>query len=66
MGTSVSPTELGAEGVAIEETGVVDGKQVTARSPLQLFWRRFRKDKVALVAAGFVDPRRASSRSSRR
>src|SRR5215203_6010619 len=54
MGTSVSPTELGAEGVAIEETGVVDGKQVTARSPLQLFWRRFRKDKVAMVAAGFV------------
>ena len=54
MGTSVSPTELGAEGAAIEETGVVDGKQVTARSPLQLFWRRFRKDKVALVAAGFV------------
>ena len=54
MGTSVSPTELGAEGAAIEETGVVDGKQVTARSPLQLFWRRFRKDKVAMVAAGFV------------
>ena len=54
MGTSVSPTELGAEGVATEETGVVDGKQVTARSPLQLFWRRFRKDKVAMVAAGFV------------
>jgi len=54
MGTSVSPTELGAEGVATEETGLVDGKQVTARSPLQLFWRRFRKDKVAMVAAGFV------------
>ena len=55
MGTSVGPTEfLGAEGVATEETGVVDGKQVTARSPLQLFWRRFRRDKVAIVAAGFV------------
>ena len=54
MGTSVSPTELGAEGVATEETGVVHGKQVTARSPLQLFWRRFRRDKVAMVAAGVV------------
>ena len=55
MGTSVGPTEFqGAESVATEETGVVDGKQVTARSPLQLFWRRFRRDKVAMVAAGFV------------
>ena len=55
MGTSVGPTEFqGAEGVATEETGVVDGKQVSARSPLQLFWRRFRRDRVALVAAGIV------------
>jgi peptide/nickel transport system permease protein len=55
MGTSVGPTEVaGAESAAIEETGVVDGKQVTARSPLQLFWRRFRKDKVAMVAAVVV------------
>ena len=54
MGTSVGPTEfVGAEGAA-EETGVVDGKQVTARSPLQLFWRRLRRDKVALVAAAIV------------
>jgi peptide/nickel transport system permease protein len=27
---------------------------VAARSPLQLFWRRFRRDKVALVALGFI------------
>jgi len=55
VGTSVGPTEFqGAEGVATEETGVVDGKQVSARSPLQLFWRRFRRDRVALVAAGIV------------
>jgi ABC-type dipeptide/oligopeptide/nickel transport system permease subunit len=27
---------------------------VAARSPLQLFWRRFRKDKVALVALFFI------------
>jgi peptide/nickel transport system permease protein len=29
-------------------------KEVTARSPLQLFWRRFRRDKVAMVALGFI------------
>jgi peptide/nickel transport system permease protein len=51
---STGTTELlGAEGAA-EETGLVDGKQVAARSPLQLFWRRFRRDKVAMVAAAFV------------
>jgi peptide/nickel transport system permease protein len=41
-----------------EDTGLdqmVRGDEaVTARSPLQLFWRRFRKDKVALVALGFI------------
>jgi peptide/nickel transport system permease protein len=41
-----------------EDTGLdamVRGEQeVAARSPLQLFWRRFRRDKVALVALGFI------------
>jgi peptide/nickel transport system permease protein len=51
---STGTTELlGAEGAA-EETGLVAGKQVAARSPLQLFWRRFRRDRVAMVAAAFV------------
>jgi peptide/nickel transport system permease protein len=51
---STGTTELlGAEGAA-EETGLVAGQQVAARSPLQLFWRRFRRDKVAMVAAAFV------------
>jgi ABC-type dipeptide/oligopeptide/nickel transport system permease subunit len=27
---------------------------VAARSPLELFWRRFRRDKVAMVALGFI------------
>jgi peptide/nickel transport system permease protein len=30
------------------------GGDVAARSPLQLFWRRFRKDRVALVSFGFI------------
>ncbi len=33
---------------------VVGEKGITARSPLQLFWRRLRKDKVAMVALGFI------------
>ncbi|HEX5853121.1 MAG TPA: ABC transporter permease, partial [Solirubrobacteraceae bacterium] len=27
---------------------------IAARSPLQLFWRRFRRDRVALVSLGFI------------
>ena len=27
---------------------------IAARSPLELFWRRLREDKVAMTAAGFV------------
>jgi peptide/nickel transport system permease protein len=41
-----------------EDTGLdqmIRGEQaVAARSPLQLFWRRFRRDKVAMVALGFI------------
>ena len=33
---------------------VAGNAPVAARSPLQLFWRRFRKDKVALAAATFI------------
>jgi ABC-type dipeptide/oligopeptide/nickel transport system permease subunit len=35
-------------------TGALDVGAVTARSPLQLFWRRLRQDKVALTALGFI------------
>jgi len=30
------------------------GHPIAARSPLQLFWRRFRQDKVALVSLAFI------------
>jgi len=30
------------------------GGEIAARSPLQLFWRRFRQDRVALVSLGFI------------
>ena len=36
----------------VEEGGAQ--KQIAARSPLQLFWRRLRRDKVAIAALGFV------------
>ena len=66
-GTSLNPPEgandlstgtgasdlLHAEDHGVDE--IVAGKSpVAARSPLQLFWRRFRKDKVALVALAFI------------
>jgi peptide/nickel transport system permease protein len=38
------PLDLGSESVA----------EIAARSPLELFWRRLRRDKVALVALGIV------------
>src|SRR3978361_1402504 len=51
---STGTTELlGAEG-PVDETGIVDGKQVTALSPLELFWRRLRRDKVSMVALAIV------------
>jgi len=44
---------LNAEDSGVEE--IVAGQApVTARSPLQLFWRRFRKDKVAVAAGIFI------------
>src|SRR5687767_15284107 len=32
----------------------VGPQKITARSPLQLFWRRLRRDKVAMAALGFI------------
>jgi peptide/nickel transport system permease protein len=54
MSTGTGASDLlHAEDTAVDE--VVAGKApVAARSPLQLFWRRLRKDKVALVAGGFI------------
>jgi peptide/nickel transport system permease protein len=44
---------LNAEDSGVEE--IVAGQApVTARSPLQLFWRRFRKDKIAVAAGIFI------------
>jgi peptide/nickel transport system permease protein len=37
----------------VDEVEVVPG-EVTARSPLELFWRRFRSDRVAMVSLVFI------------
>jgi peptide/nickel transport system permease protein len=41
-------------GVATDEVLTGEERQITARSPLQLFWRRFRRDKVAMAALAFI------------
>src|SRR5436190_23114334 len=54
MSTGTGASDLlHAEDTAVDE--IVAGRApVAARSPLQLFWRRFRKDKVAMAAATFI------------
>jgi peptide/nickel transport system permease protein len=47
---------LHSEGSGVPTDEVLSGeeRQITARSPLQLFWRRFRRDKVAMAALAFI------------
>jgi ABC-type dipeptide/oligopeptide/nickel transport system permease subunit len=54
MSTGAGASDLlHAEDSGIDQ--IVRGEQqVAARSPLQLFWRRFRRDKVAVVALCFI------------
>jgi peptide/nickel transport system permease protein len=50
---SVSAAEmLPAGGEGFDMFGA--GDEIAARSPLQLFWSRFRRDRVALVSLGFI------------
>ena len=51
---SVGASELLVEGEGELETVELVSGEITARSPLQLFWRRFRADRVAMVSAGFI------------
>jgi peptide/nickel transport system permease protein len=50
---------VGASELLLEGEGTVDSIElvsgdVTARSPWQLFWRRFRSDRVAMISAIFI------------
>jgi peptide/nickel transport system permease protein len=51
---STSSTEFLTEAPDAADVPIVGGEEIAARSPLQLFWRRFRQDKVALAALGFI------------
>jgi peptide/nickel transport system permease protein len=52
---SIGTSELIAEeGAAPFDIHLSPGGEVTARSPLQLFWRRFRSDRVAMISLGFI------------
>jgi peptide/nickel transport system permease protein len=53
VSTGAGSDLLHAEDTAFDD--LVRGTQaVAARSPLQLFWRRFRRDKIAMVALAFI------------
>jgi peptide/nickel transport system permease protein len=39
---------------ATEELGIEPSSQIIGRTPWQIFWGKFRKDRVALVATGFI------------
>jgi ABC-type dipeptide/oligopeptide/nickel transport system permease subunit len=41
-------------GGLITDEATETAQEIAARSPFQLFWRRLRQDKVALVALGFI------------
>jgi peptide/nickel transport system permease protein len=51
---SVGASELLVEGEASVDAVELAPGEITARSPTQLFWRRFRQDRVAMVSAGFI------------
>lgn len=51
MGAGAAELFSGAEaGIDLLESG----HEIVARSPLQLFWRRFRRDRVAQTSGGFI------------
>jgi len=53
---STPPAELQTDAApdVLEVGAAAPGSEIAARSPLQLFWRRLREDKVALTALGFI------------
>jgi ABC-type dipeptide/oligopeptide/nickel transport system permease subunit len=49
----VTPEQLVDSAAQVESVELLSG-EITARSPWQLFWRRFRADRVGLIALGFL------------
>src|SRR5437870_8977745 len=46
-------SQIVAEPVAADQLGVALG-EVEGRTPWQIFWTRFKRDKVAIAGAGFI------------
>ncbi len=53
MSTGAAELLQDTGGTITDEAATVSG-EIAARSPLALFWRRLRQDKVALVALAFI------------
>jgi peptide/nickel transport system permease protein len=51
---STATAEVQVEYLEPDAGGPESASDIAARSPLELFWRRLRTDKVALVALGFI------------
>ncbi len=51
---SVGATQLRVEAEADVDSVELVGGEIEARSPVALFWRRFRADRVAMISAGFI------------
>jgi peptide/nickel transport system permease protein len=51
---SIGTSEMLHEGDAATTEVVTTGGDIAARSPAQLFWRRFRQDRVSMVSAIFI------------
>jgi peptide/nickel transport system permease protein len=51
---SIGTSEVLAEGGATLDAIELGAGEIAARSPLQLFWRRFRSDRVAVTSAIFI------------
>ncbi|HZT06246.1 MAG TPA: ABC transporter permease [Chloroflexota bacterium] len=48
-----APESLLVESESVDSVELIGG-EIVARSPWQLFWRRFRSDRVAMVSAAFI------------
>lgn len=51
---SVGSPELLLEAEAVAEAGFDEPEEIAAKSPMALFWRRFKTDRVALLSLGFI------------
>jgi peptide/nickel transport system permease protein len=49
-----TPDLIGRHDDLVEEISALDSEEIVGRTPWQLFWVRFRENKVALVSAGIV------------